>query len=175
MPTRLDRPAPARSRSGTGRPCGPRRRGRRGGGRTGHRPVQAGQGGAQEQRRALGVQRAKALPAVVGHLGPDRRGQGRVVGVGDRIQVLGGKAGLGQAPGSRSLGQLPGGEGHRQLAVLAPGEPLLLGRRHHLAVDDQGSGRVMEDSIHPKDTHLVILRRNQGSRDFEAALRGGIE
>ena len=116
--------------------------------------VEAGQGGAQEQRGPLGVQGAQPLPGVVGHVGPGRRGQGRVVGVGDRVQVVGGQASLGQAPGGRLLGQLPGGERHRQLAVLAPGEALLLGRGHHLAVDHQGRGRVVEDSVHTKDTHL---------------------
>ena len=119
--------------------------------------VEAGQGGAQEQRGPLGVQGAQPLPAVVGQVGGDRRGQGGVVGVGDRVQVLGGQSGLGQAPGGRPLGQLPGGEWHRRLAVLAPGEALLLGRGHHLAVDHQGGGRVVEHRVHTKDTHLVIL------------------
>ena len=119
--------------------------------------VEAGQGGAQEHRGPLGVQGPQPLPGVGGQVGGDRRGQGRVVGVGDGVQVVGGQSSLGEAPGGRPLGQLPGGERHRRLAVLAPGEPLLLGGGHHLAVDHQGRGRVVEDSVHTEDTHLVIL------------------
>jgi hypothetical protein len=37
--------------------------------------------------------------------------------------------------------------------MLAPGEPLLLGRGHHLAVDHQGGGRVVEHRVHAEDTH----------------------
>src|SRR4029450_6977429 len=63
---------------------------------TGPGRIQAGQGGAQEQRGPLGVQGAQALPGVGGHVRPDRRGQGRGVGVGDRVQGLGGPGGAGQ-------------------------------------------------------------------------------
>ena len=121
------------------------------------RRVEAGQGAAQEQRSPLGVQGPQPLPGIGGHVRPGRRGQGRVVGVGDRVQFLGGEAGLGQAPGRRPLGQLPGGERHRQLAVLAAGEPLLLGRGHDLAVDHQRGRRVVEHRVHTEHTHLVIL------------------
>jgi hypothetical protein len=41
-----------------------------------------------------------------------------------------------QTPPRRELGELPGGERDRTLAVLAPGEPLLLGGSDRLAVDD---------------------------------------
>ncbi len=115
--------------------------------------VEAGEGGAQEQRRALGVGGAQRLPLGVeaAALVVDRVG---VVGVGHRVQVAGLQAGFGQAPGHGLVGQLPGGEGHRPFAVLAAAEPLLFGRCDDPSVDDQRRRRVVEDRVDTQNLHF---------------------
>jgi hypothetical protein len=115
--------------------------------------VEAGQGGAQEHRRPLGVQGAQPLPPVGGEVVAARRRKARIVGVGDRVEVVRREAACIEAPAGRPLGQLPGGERHRRLAVLAPGEPLLLGRGDDLPVDHQRRRRIVEHSVDAEYSH----------------------
>jgi hypothetical protein len=112
--------------------------------------VEAGQRGRQEARRPRRKGRPQPVPGVAGHLLAD--GQRGVVGVGDRVQARRLQPRLRQAPCRRLIGQLPGREGDRQLSVLAPAQPLLLDRRHGLAVEDQGGGRVVENRVDTEDS-----------------------
>src|SRR5690606_16558471 len=65
-----------------------------------------------------------------------------------------------EAPAHRELGQLPGREGDRALAVLAPAEPLLLRGSDDLAVDDEGSRRVVIDRIDAENSHKSQILRD---------------
>jgi hypothetical protein len=51
--------------------------------------------------------------------------------------------------------------------VLTPREPLLLGRGHHLTVDHERRGRVVEDGVDAENTHL-----RDPSCEFNQALAG---
>lgn len=104
----------------------------------------------EEQRRPGRVQRTEALPVVGGHIWARVRHETRVVGVGHRVDVGGIEAGFGQAPGRGLLRQLPGGEGHRTLPVLAPADALLFGGGDDLAVDHHGRDRIMETALSPR-------------------------
>jgi Nitrate and nitrite sensing len=115
--------------------------------------VEPRQGRPQELRGTPRVQRPQALPAVGGEVGPGRRGQVGIVGVGDRVQLVWPQPRLGQAPRRRPRRQLPGGERDGGLAVLAPREALLLGGGHGLAVDHQRGGRIMEHGVDPENPH----------------------
>src|SRR5207245_2907446 len=82
-----------------------------------------------------------------------RAAQRRIEGVGDRVQLAGAYPGLGQAPLRRQFRQLPGRERHRSLAVLAPGEPLLLGGGGHLAIQDERDRRIVKDRVDTQYPH----------------------
>jgi hypothetical protein len=111
--------------------------------------VEPGQHGGEEERRPLGVDAAQLLPGVAGLLlGADQR---RVVGVGDGVELARLEPRLAQAPAGGELGQLPGREGDRRLAVLAPAQPLLFGGGDDLAVEDEGCRAVVEDGVDPED------------------------
>src|SRR5204863_8072295 len=64
------------------------------------------------------------------------------------------------------LRQLPGGERYRALAVLAPGEPLLLRSGSHLAVEDERHRRIVKDRVDSEYPHELpvpqIDRANPG-------------
>src|SRR3954467_6755826 len=79
--------------------------------------------------------------------------ESRVVGVGDRVQVRGLETGLREAPARRQLRQLPGGERHRAVAVLSPGEALLLSGCHHPTVDDERDRGVVEQRVDAEHAH----------------------
>lgn len=81
--------------------------------------TQARQGLGEEARRLAGAGLAKAVPGVVQAQFAGRARELRIVGAADRVDVLGAKSGLRKAPGDGPVGQFPGGEGHRPLAVLA--------------------------------------------------------
>jgi hypothetical protein len=112
------------------------------------RRVEPRQGGLEEQRRPLCVERAKPLPCARRDVALRTRGKGRIVGVRHRVQVLGLEAAAFEAPRRGLFGKFPGGEGYRPLAVLATAEALLLrgGDRH--SVHDQRCGWVVEDRIY---------------------------
>ena len=116
-----------------------------------HRRVEAGQARAQEQRRAPRVQRAQALPLGGRDVAVGLRRERRVVRVRDRVELGRLEPRLGEAERHRLLRQLPGGERHGRLAVLAAGEALLLGGGDGLAVDDERGGRIVEDGIDSED------------------------
>jgi hypothetical protein len=122
--------------------------------------VEARQARAQEERRPARVERAQPLPVGGGDVTVERRGQVGVVGVRDRVEVGGLDAGLAQAERHCLLGQLPGRERDRRLAVLAAREALLLRGGDGDAVHDQRSRRIVEDRV---DTKYI--------RHREAALR----
>jgi hypothetical protein len=115
--------------------------------------VEAGQGGGEELRRPAGVVDAQVVPRVVEAQRGGVAGQARVEGVRHRVEVTRAQAGLLKTPGGGQLGQLPRGERNGTLAVLAPAEPLLLRSRHHLTVDDQGGGRIVEDRVDTQNSH----------------------
>src|SRR5690606_35435414 len=66
------------------------------------------------------------------------------------VEVPGFEPALRQAPGGGLLRHLPGGEGHGDLAVLAPAEALLFGGGHDVPVDDQSGRRVVEHAVDPE-------------------------
>lgn len=133
------------------------RRGQPGRGRVRHvvgdvahlRRVEPGQCRGQEVGRAHRVLRAQVLPVALGALDD----QGRVVGVGDRVDVLGGEACLLQAPGRRLLRQLPGREREGPLAVLAAAEPFLLRGGDDAPVGDDRRGGVVKDRVDAEKSH----------------------
>jgi hypothetical protein len=120
--------------------------------------IEAGQGRAEEERRAAGVERPQALPLGGGDVAVGLHGEIGVVGVRHGIQLGRRHARVLEAPGHGLLGQLPGGEGHGRLAVLPPREALLLGGRDGLAVDDERGGRVMEYGVDTENTSHRPLR-----------------
>jgi hypothetical protein len=77
----------------------------------------------------------------------------RIEGVCDGVQRRRVNAGRPKAPLRRLLGQFPCGEGHRSLAVFAAAEPLFLGRRHNLAVDQQRGRRVVKNRVYTQYSH----------------------
>ncbi len=121
------------------------------------RRVQAREGTGQEARRPAGVGLAQVVPRVVEAQLLGRPGEVGVVGVGDGVDVGDVQAGGAQAPARGQLGQLPGGERHRTLAVLAPGEPLLLRGGNRLAVDDQRGSGIVEQGVDAEDLHGWLL------------------
>jgi hypothetical protein len=135
--------------------------------------VQAWQAGLEEERRAARVERAQALPVVLGDVGAGLGGEPGVVGVRDGVEVCGREAARGQAEPHGLLGQLPGRERHRRLAVLAPREALLFRRRHRPTVDDEGRGGVVEDRVDAEDLHQ---RRGLSEKRFSSneAVPGGV-
>ena len=103
--------------------------------------------GREEARRPLRVQRPQALPLVGGDVRARLSGQRRVVRVRDGFEIASRDPCLLQAEGDRLLGQFPGRERDRSLAVLAPREALLLGGGDDLTVHHEGGGRVVEDGV----------------------------
>ena len=110
-----------------------------------------GQGAFQEGGRLAGVERAQPLPVVSRHVTPVGPDQARIVGVSDRIEILGRTAGEGQTPRGGLLGQLPGAEWNRELAVLASREAFLFSCGDNLPIDDERRRGVVEDRIDPQD------------------------
>ena len=111
---------------------------------------------AQKQRRPPRVQRPQPLPVAGGDVRAGLRGQRRVIRVGDRVDVRRGQSRVVQAERDRLLRQLPGGEGDRCLAVLAPCEALLLGGGDGLAPHHESGGGVVEDGVDPEnDSHVA--------------------
>ena len=119
--------------------------------RAGSRP---GSAVGEEPRRPLGVQRPQALPRV-GR--PMARRRARPAPGRRSRRPRRGPPGVSPASARhqphRLLGQLPGRERHRRLAVLAPAEALLLGRRDDRAVHDERGGRVVEDRVDAEHSH----------------------
>ncbi len=107
----------------------------------------------QEARGAAHVQGPQALPLVGGDVVALGGRERRIVGVADRVDLAGADAAALEAPGDRLLGQLPGRERDRGLAVLAAAEALLLGGGDDLAVDDEGRGRIVEHRVDADDPH----------------------
>jgi hypothetical protein len=112
------------------------------------------QGGLEKARRVLDVKSPKAFPGVHGDVAIRVEGEGRVVGVCDRVDLGGLDPSSLQAKASSPPWDLPGAERHRFLAVLAPGKALLLGCSDYFAVYDEGGGGVMKDSVDSEDQHL---------------------
>ncbi len=100
-----------------------------------------------------GVALTQPVPGVVEPQLVGRAGQLGVVGVGDGVEVGRLQPGLPEAPGGGELGQLPRGEGHRTVPVLAPAEPLLLGRRDRDAVHHQRGRGVVEQRVDTQNPH----------------------
>jgi hypothetical protein len=63
------------------------------------RRIEAGKRRLEERRGPPGIEGAQTLPALGGDVLPYGRGEGGVVGVRHRVEVSGGEAALGQAPG----------------------------------------------------------------------------
>ena len=114
--------------------------------------VEARQDGLQEEAGPACIEGAQPLPGLRRQIRA-RWGLGRVVGVGDGIKVFGLQPRPLQAPCSGLLGQLPGGERHGRLAVLAAGETLLLRSRHDAAIHDKGRRWVVEHGVDAQDSH----------------------
>jgi hypothetical protein len=95
-----------------------------------------------------------------------------VVGVGDRVELRRLDPGLGEAVGHRLLGQLPGRERDRGLAVLASREALLLGGGHRAAVDDDRCGGVVEDGVDSEDLHREVASPRSASPQTKRRIPG---
>src|SRR5829696_6366924 len=119
------------------------------------RGIEPGKRRLQEPGRSLRIQRSKPFPAVRHDVAVVEGCERRIVAVGDGIQILGPETRLAEAPPRRLLRQLPRGERHGQLAVLATREALLLGRCNDIAVDDESRRMVVERSIDTEDAHVV--------------------
>src|SRR4029079_8858300 len=76
-----------------------------------------------------------------------------VIRVSNGVQILWSQPGVLEGPLRGQLRKLPRRERHRALAVLAPAEALLLGRRDDGTVDDKGSSRVMKQGVDAKNPH----------------------
>src|SRR4051794_22005540 len=122
----------------------------------------------QEARGAADVERAQPLPLVGRDVVAVVRRKRRVVGVADRIEVVGRDPAALQAPRDRLLGQLPGRERHARLAVLAAAEALLLGGGHDAPVDHQRGRRVVEDGVDPQDAHGRDIHRTGRASNLAA-------
>nr|KEP23200.1 hypothetical protein DA06_10895 [Georgenia sp. SUBG003] len=115
--------------------------------------VEPGQRRGQELRGASRVGLTQVVPGVHQPHLLGGAGEVRVVGVGDDIQVRGPQPRLREAPAHGELRQLPGGERHRPLAVLAAAEPLLLRGGDDPPVDHQGCGRVVKQGVDSQYAH----------------------
>src|SRR5690606_17427601 len=82
----------------------------------------------------------------------------RVERVGDVVYLGQVDPGLAQAVVDGVEGQFPGGERDRTLAVLDPGEALLLRGGNHPAVRDQAGSRVVVDGVDAERVHRASLR-----------------
>jgi hypothetical protein len=114
--------------------------------------VQAREHGLEEEAGPAGIEGAEPLPIVGGEV-LAHGGLGGIVGVGHGVEVFRFQPCPLQAPPGGLLGQLPGGEGHGGLAVLAAREALLLRRRDEPAVHDDCRRRIVENGVNPQDTH----------------------
>jgi hypothetical protein len=116
--------------------------------------VQPGQRGLEEQRGAPRVERAQPLPVLRRDVVAGGRRQLRVVGVRHGVELARLDPRLPQAERHRLLGQLPGRERDRGLAVLAAAEALLFGRRDGVAVHHERRGGVVEHGIDAQHLHV---------------------
>jgi len=120
--------------------------------------VQPGQRGGQELRRPLRVRGPEVVPGVGQAQVLGRPGQRGVERVRHDVDVGRAQPTFGQAPGRGLLGQLPGRERDRALAVLAPAEPFFLGRRDNLAVDHEGRRGIVINRVDTEHTHAHTSR-----------------
>src|ERR1700761_8768597 len=86
-----------------------------------------------------------------------RAAQLRIEGIGDVVDVTGGKAGMFQAPADRALGKLMRIVVMRFLGVLDAVEALLLDGCDQLAVDQERRRGLMVHRVDSKNVHRVPL------------------